>query len=79
VYSIIEMDYERREEGYLNLGQYFDGGNAAKTWYRMTAPVVMRYYPGVRHCSSDELVTPACRRTATARGSSVQLPNQSGL
>jgi hypothetical protein len=45
VYPIVEMDYSRREEGYLTLGQYFDGANAAKARLGFTAPIIMRYQP----------------------------------
>jgi hypothetical protein len=48
VYPIVEMDYTRREEGYLTLGQYFDGANADKARLGFTAPVIMRYPPQVR-------------------------------
>lgn len=46
-YAVVEMEYQRREEGYLALGEYMGGANAAKSRFAFTAPVVMRYFPNV--------------------------------
>jgi hypothetical protein len=47
VYPVVEMDYQRREEGYLALGSYQGGGNSSKSRYGHTQPVVMCYHPDV--------------------------------
>lgn len=47
VYPVVEMDYQRREEGYLALGSYQDGANSSSSWYGHTQPVVMCYHPSV--------------------------------
>jgi hypothetical protein len=47
VYPVVEMDYQRREEGYLALGSYQGGGNSIKSRYGHTQPVVMCYQPDV--------------------------------
>ncbi|EIE23057.1 hypothetical protein COCSUDRAFT_53493 [Coccomyxa subellipsoidea C-169] len=41
------MPYERRDEGYLGLGAYFDGANVQGLRLRQTQPVVMRFNPKV--------------------------------
>jgi hypothetical protein len=43
VYPVVEVQYQRRDEGYLALGTYFDGQNAAGVKFQETQPVVMRY------------------------------------
>jgi hypothetical protein len=48
VYPVVSMDYDRREEGYLALGNYLDGENAEGTKYEATQPVIMCYEPNVR-------------------------------
>eukprot|EP00878_Enallax_costatus_P038980 GHUV01044484.1.p1 GENE.GHUV01044484.1~~GHUV01044484.1.p1 ORF type:complete len:166 (+),score=49.13 GHUV01044484.1:738-1235(+) len=45
VYPVIEMDYERREQGYLALGSYQDGANETGSKFGFTQPVVMCYHP----------------------------------
>lgn len=45
VYPVVEIDYTRREEGYLALGGYIDGDNQTGTAFNYTQPVVMRYEP----------------------------------
>jgi hypothetical protein len=47
VYPVVEMDYQRREEGYLALGSYQDGANSSSSRYGHTQPVVMCYHPDV--------------------------------
>ncbi|KAK9903516.1 hypothetical protein WJX75_007851 [Coccomyxa subellipsoidea] len=39
------MPYERRDEGYIGLGAYFDGANGQGVRLRQTQPVVMRFKP----------------------------------
>jgi len=46
-YPVVEMDYRRRENGYLTLGQYQDGANTARAAFSLTQPVVMTYHPDV--------------------------------
>ncbi|CAL8465489.1 g5025 [Coccomyxa elongata] len=45
-YPVIRMPYERRDEGYIGLGAYFDGDNSEGVRLRQTQPVVMRFSPG---------------------------------
>lgn len=47
VYPVVEMDYSRREEGYLALGGYQDGANSSSSRFGHTQPVVMSYHPDV--------------------------------
>ena len=47
VYPVVEMDYQRREEGYLALGSYQDGANSSSSKFGHTQPVVMCYHPNV--------------------------------
>ncbi|GBF94002.1 hypothetical protein Rsub_07270 [Raphidocelis subcapitata] len=47
-YTVVEMDYRRRETGYLTLGQYQDGANADRAAFNLTQPVVMTYHPDGR-------------------------------
>ncbi|KAI8469421.1 MAG: hypothetical protein J3K34DRAFT_281660 [Monoraphidium minutum] len=47
-YAVVEMDYRRRESGYLTLGQYQDGANADRAAFVVTQPVVMTYHPDGR-------------------------------
>jgi hypothetical protein len=47
VFPVVEMDYQRREEGYLALGSYPDGANSSSSRYGHTQPVVMCYHPDV--------------------------------
>ena len=47
-YTVVRMPYARRDEGYLGLGAYFDGENDLGAKLAETAPVVMRFAPGVR-------------------------------
>lgn len=46
VYPVVEVQYQRRDEGYLALGTYFDGRNSASLKFQESQPVVMRYEPG---------------------------------
>lgn len=47
-HPVVEMDYERREQGYLALGSYCDGSaNSSSTRFGHTQPVVMCYHPDV--------------------------------
>lgn len=48
VYPVVEMEYQRREEGYAALGGYFDGENDLDALFSYTQPVVMTYYPDGR-------------------------------
>ncbi|GIL60879.1 hypothetical protein Vafri_15714 [Volvox africanus] len=48
VFPVVEMDYQRREEGYAILGSYIDGRNSENICYAYTQPVVMCYYPDGR-------------------------------
>ncbi|BDA49988.1 hypothetical protein COCOBI_15-1160 [Coccomyxa sp. Obi] len=45
-YPVIRMPYERRDEGYIGLGAYFDGENSQGVRLRQTQPVTMRFSPG---------------------------------
>lgn len=47
MYPVVEMEYQRREEGYAALGGYFDGENDLDALFSYTQPVVMTYYPDV--------------------------------
>ncbi len=47
MYPVVEMEYQRREEGYAALGAYFDGENDLDALFSYTQPVVMTYYPDV--------------------------------
>ena len=46
-YTVVCMAYERRDEGYVGLGGYFDGANSAGARLRGSQPVVMRFSPQV--------------------------------
>ena len=46
-YTVVRMAYERRDEGYIGLGAYFDGANSAGVRLRESQPVVMRFSPQV--------------------------------
>lgn len=39
--------YERRDEGFLALGSYFDGANEEGLLLTESQPLVMTYYPDV--------------------------------
>ena len=41
--TVVRMQYERRDEGYIGLGAYFDGANSAGVRLRESQPVVMRF------------------------------------
>lgn len=45
VYKVVRMPYERRDEGYIGLGAYFDGQNDGGLRLRQSQPVVMRFTP----------------------------------
>lgn len=47
-YPVVKMRYERRDEGFLGLGSYFSGANAAGIKYRETQPIVMVHRSEVR-------------------------------
>lgn len=40
---MVRMQYERREEGFLELGSYFDGSNSEGIRLNETQPVIMRH------------------------------------
>lgn len=42
-YPVVEMQYQRRDDGFLGLGSYFDGGNTDRIMMKETQPVIMRY------------------------------------
>ncbi|MEW5298120.1 MAG: hypothetical protein WDW38_001143 [Sanguina aurantia] len=48
IYPIVEMNYERRGDGYASLGSYFDGQNSGLVKFAYTQPVFMRYEPDGR-------------------------------
>ncbi|GIL69281.1 hypothetical protein Vretimale_12602 [Volvox reticuliferus] len=48
VFPVVEMEYQRREEGYAALGSYIDGKNSEGICFAYTQPVVMSYYPDGR-------------------------------
>jgi len=47
VYPVVEIDYHRREEGYLALGSYQGGANSSSSRFGHTQPVVMSYHNDV--------------------------------
>ncbi|PRW44330.1 heme-binding chloroplastic [Chlorella sorokiniana] len=72
-YTAAECEYERRDEGFLLLGSYMSGNNAADARCRETQPVVMCYPPqGAKRMrihivpagSSDAALPPAPRDPA---------------
>jgi len=44
---VAEVEYERRDEGFLLLGSYMSGNNAEAARCRETQPIVMSYAPQV--------------------------------
>ena len=46
-YPVAEVEYSRRDEGFLALGEYMSGANAAGSRFLETQPIVMGYYPEV--------------------------------
>ena len=52
-YKLVKIRYERREEGFLELGSYFDGSNSEGIMLNETQPIIMRH---------DERRVRACRR-----------------
>lgn len=42
-YRVVEMQYQRRDDGFLGLGSYFDGRNSEKLLLKETQPIIMRY------------------------------------
>ncbi|GLC46042.1 hypothetical protein PLESTB_001024600 [Pleodorina starrii] len=48
VFPVVEMEYQRREEGYATLGGYIDGKNSQGVSFAYTQPVVMCYHPDGR-------------------------------
>ena len=42
-YKMVRTEYERREEGFLALGSYFDGSNSAGLRLNETQPIIMRH------------------------------------
>lgn len=47
MYPVVEVDYDRREQGYLALGAYQDGANESGSKFGFTQPIVMCYHPDV--------------------------------
>lgn len=56
VFPVVEMEYERREEGYASLGSYIDGRNSQGVCFAYSQPVVMCYYPDVRKAAELHVV-----------------------
>ncbi len=52
VFPVVEMEYQRREEGYASLGGYIDGKNSQGARFAYTQPVVMCYNPDVSHAAA---------------------------
>jgi hypothetical protein len=46
--TLKQVEYFRRDEGFLQLGSYMSGNNAAEARCRETQPIVMSYYADVR-------------------------------
>ena len=42
-YSLVKIQYDRREEGFLELGAYFDGSNSEGLMLNETQPIIMRH------------------------------------
>ncbi len=42
-YSLVKIQYDRREEGFLELGAYFDGSNSEGVMFNETQPIIMRH------------------------------------
>ena len=56
---MVRMEYERRDEGFLALGSYFDGSNSAGLQLNETQPIIMRH--DQRRVTSQR----SCRRKYT--------------
>eukprot|EP00884_Botryococcus_braunii_P000055 jgi/Botrbrau1/1004/Bobra.114_1s0042.1 len=59
-------EYERRDEGFLSLGAYFDGGNEEALLLAESQPVIMSYYPTGRktmqlHVGLDRVGNPVLK------------------
>ena len=40
---MVKIRYDRREEGFLELGSYFDGSNSEGIMLNETQPIIMRH------------------------------------
>ena len=74
VYPVVEMDYQRREEGYLALGSYQDGANSSSSRHGHTQPVVMCYHPDVSLLCTPNSNVHSMPGTSTPVAALQQLP-----
>ena len=67
---MVRMNYERREEGFLELGSYFDGSNNEGIELNETQPIIMRHdQRRVRHALPVKLLcTPVKTPTSANAG-----------
>lgn len=63
IYPIVEMNYERRGDGYASLGSYFDGQNSGLVKFAYTQPVFMRYEPVSAPMLCDDDLASVCWHT----------------